>query len=122
MLKYTTSISNRWKDVALNLGIPEDKVSIININNPNVQDKCYHIFKTWLETTISACWCQFIQALCAHNVGLQTVADEVKEHLTYYSTSTALSDRKDKKELFLQDIPEGKLNYYISQISVATFM
>ena len=111
--KYKTNICNRWKEVALNLKIPEDKVSTIDTDNRNVEDKCYYMFKTWLDTTISACWCHLIQALCARDVGLQTVANEVKERLTYNSTSTALSDRKEEKELFLNDIPDDKLNYFI---------
>ena len=114
--KYKTNISNRWKEVALNLGIPEDQVSTIDINNPVVEDKCHDMFKTWLDATISACWCQLIKALCARDVGLHRVANEVKVHLTYDSTSTALSDRKDEKELFLRDIPEHKLNYFITRL------
>ena len=55
--KYKTNISKCWKEVALNLGIPKDKVSTIDYNNLDVEDKCYHMFDTWLDTTISTCWC-----------------------------------------------------------------
>ena len=105
MSKYKTNISKRWK-VALNLGIPKDKVSTIDYNNLDVEDNCYHMFDTWLDTTTSACWCQLIKALCARDVGLQRVANEMKEHIMYDSASTTLSD---EKELFLRDISECKL-------------
>ena len=62
LMKYTMNISVRWKEIALNLGIPDDQVSTINTNNPNVEDKCFYMFKTWLDTTVSACWCHLIQA------------------------------------------------------------
>ena len=114
--KYKTKISTRWKEVALNLGISEDRVSIINTDHPNIEDKCHEMFKWWLQTR-STCWCQLIQALCACDVSLQRVADEVKTHLTYDSTSAAtLLDGKDEKELFLNDIPESKLNYFIKHL------
>ena len=114
--KYKTNISNHWKEVALNLEIPEDKVSTIDTNYPILEDKCHYMFKTWLETTISACWCHLIKALCTCDVGLQTVANEMKEHITYDSTSTTSSDGKDEKELFLREIPECKLNYFITRL------
>ena len=104
--KYKTNISNHWKEVALNLGIPEDIFSTIDTNYPILEDKCHYMFKTWLDTTISACWCQLIKALCARDVGLQRVANEMKEHIMYDSASTTLSD---EKELFLRDISECKL-------------
>ena len=104
--KYKTNISNRWKEVALNLGIPEDIFSTIDTNYPILEDKCHYMFKTWLDTTISACWCQLVKALCARDVGLQRVANEIKEHIMCDSASTTLSD---EKELFLRDIPECKL-------------
>ena len=115
--KYKTKVSTRWKEIALNLGIAGDKISTIDIDHSNVEDKCHYMFQTWLDTTVSACWCQLIQALCACNVSLERVADEVKAHLTYDIASTvALSDGKDEKELFLNDIPESKLNYFISRL------
>ena len=83
LVKYSAKISASWKQVALNLGISEHKVDTINSDNPSIKDKCYYMFKTWLETNTSACWCQLRQALCAHDVSLQKVADEVKTHLTY---------------------------------------
>ena len=106
MSKYKTNISNCWKEVALNLGIPEDIFSTIDTNYPILEDKCHDMFKTWLDTTISACWCQLIKALCARDVSLQRVANEIKEHIMYASASTTLSN---EKKLFLRDISECKL-------------
>ena len=117
--KYKTNISNRWKEVALNLKIPEDKVSTIDADNPNVEDNCYHMFKT-LDTTISACWCNLIQALCARDIGLHKVADEVKVHLKYSNTSEASPDTNheiiDLHQLtkYLRRIPDSELNYFIT--------
>ena len=119
LVKYKTNISARWKEIALNLGIPEDKVSTINTDNPNVADKCYDMFKMWLDTTVSACWCHLIQALCARDVSLHKVAEEVKLHLKYDSTSTAspgINYDLHQLTMFLKDIPERKLNYFITRI------
>ena len=114
LLKYKTNIATRWKEVALNLKIPEDKVSIINADYPNLEEKCYHMFETWLEA-VSVCWCNLIEALYACDVGLHKVAEEVKVHLKYDNTSVASPDTNHAKydfTLFLQDIPKDKLMYF----------
>ena len=122
LMKYTMKISVRWKEIALNLGIPDDQVSTINTNNPNVEDKCFYMFKTWLDTTVLACWCHLIEALCARDVSLQRVADEVKVHLKYCSTTVASPDINHEKDnlheltMFLKDIPESKLKYFITHL------
>ena len=78
---YSAKISSHWKRIALHLKIPDHKISTIDINHPNdVESKCYDMFNAWLQTTSSPCWCHFLQALCAHDVGMQKVAEEVKAH------------------------------------------
>ena len=76
--KYNTNISTHWKEIAFNLGISKDIVSTIDANYHSVEDKCLDMFNTWLDTTVQACWCHLIQALCSCDVMLQRIADEVK--------------------------------------------
>ena len=74
---------------------------MIKIYNLCVQDKCYKMLSTWLEITISPCWCKFIQAL--NNCSLYTVAGEAKNKLQKFSnnaqhTSNICSKEKLQKQ------------------------
>ena len=80
VVKYSKGISAHWKQIALQLAIHQHDISTIDINNPLVEDKCYDMFKTWLEQRkTSLCWCHFIQAL--YDVKLERIAEDAKKHL-----------------------------------------
>ena len=77
---YSKKIALNWTRIATQLGIQDYNIDIIDKNHPNdIQGKCDDMFKIWLQTTTSACWCQFIQAL--YTVGLNKVANEATMHL-----------------------------------------
>ena len=80
LVKYSKEISTHWRQIALQLAIPRHDISIIDINNSLVEDKCYDMFKTWLERSKTPlCWCHFIQAL--YDVKLERIAEDAKKHL-----------------------------------------
>ena len=116
--QYSAELAPFWKEIALHLEIPECKVKIIDSDHPNVENKCNEMFSTWLLKKV--CWCHLIKALYACDVGLQKVAEEVKSHLKYDSTSVASPDinHDDLHQLtmFLQDIPESNLKYFITRL------
>ena len=121
LVKYSTKISTHWKEIALHLEISEHKISAINIDHSNnVADKCYEMFNTWLQISVSPCWCCFIQALCAHDVGLCKVAEEAKTHLKFDSgikspnaNESKLKDNLHRLPRILKDVPEHNFNYII---------
>ena len=88
LVKYSSKISTCWKELALHLGIPEHKISVIEVNHStDVSDKCYNMFNIWLQSRISPCWCHFAQAL--NTVGLNGIAKEViTKRLNQHSDST----------------------------------
>ena len=80
VVKYSKGISAHWKQIALQLAIHQHDISTIDINNSLVEDKCYDMFKTWLERSKTPlCWCHFIQAL--YDVKLERIAEDAKKHL-----------------------------------------
>ena len=87
LIKYSSKISTCWKEIALHLEISEHIVSVIEVNNStNVEKACYKMFNTWLQSSVSPCWCHFAQAL--NTVGLDGIAEEVITiHLKQYSDS-----------------------------------
>ena len=115
--QYSAELAPFWKEIALHLEIPECKVRNIDIDKHNVENKCNEMFSTWLLKNV--CWCHLIKALYACDVGLQKVAEEVKLHLKYDSTSVTSPDINDdlhQLTMFLKDIPECKLNYFIIRL------
>ena len=115
--QYSAELAPFWKEIALHLEIPECKVKTIDIDHHNVENKCNEMFSTWLLKKV--CWCHLIQALYACDVGLQKVAEEVKLNLKYDSTSVASPDINHdlhQRTIFLKDIPEYKLNYFITRL------
>ena len=109
LMKYSKIISSQWKRIALQLDVSVYKTDAIDKNHPNnIESKCDNMLQTWLQTTTSACWCQFIQAL--YTVGLNEVANEVRVHLqsSHDDNTTALLDggRSSLK------IEEDTLNLY----------
>ena len=123
LTKYSTKISSRWQEIALELKIPEHNISTINIDHRFAQEKCFAMFSTWLNITIHPCWCHFILAL--YNVGLSSVAEEAKKHIQGYETVNVISSNTDESILkdnaidfhelvrFLKDVPEKNTNYFI---------
>ena len=85
MLKYSDNITAYWKVIALRLGVTENRITMIDIDHLIVRDKCFDMFKTWLEISVNPCWCHFIQAL--HDIQLLSVAEEAKTHLQLTGSS-----------------------------------
>ena len=126
LIKYSTKISSHWREIALQLKLSAPRVSTINLNHQYIEDKCYAMFNTWLNKTISPCWCHFIQAL--YHVGLDGVAEEAIKHLKGYENINITSsnvdecnskdDPVDPDQLvqFLEDVPESKFMYFITRL------
>ena len=68
-----------WQEIAIQLGLPEDKVFTINLDHQRTEKKCLALFNMWLSKTVNPCWCHFIQAL--FTIGLNNIAEEAKAHL-----------------------------------------
>ena len=124
LIKYSTKISFNWKQFATQLGVPRDKVLTIDLDYQHVEEKCFHLFNTWLNKTVHPCWCHFIQALC--DVGLNGVAKEAKTHLKPRKNINITSSNLDisgklimnadnlyQLEMFLNDVPDCDLKYFI---------
>ena len=60
---YSDDISLCWKELALQLDLPLEKVDTIDIDHSRTKDKCYHMFNTWLRGSHDPCWCQIVKAL-----------------------------------------------------------
>ena len=80
LVLYSAKISSYWKEIALQLDIPQEVVNTIDIGNTEVKEKCYHMFQKWLESTINACWCHFVSAL--KKVKLNEIAREAEQNIT----------------------------------------
>ena len=77
----------------LALDVSVYKTDAIDTNHPNdIESKCDDMLKVWLQSTTSACWCKFIQAL--YTVGLNEVANEARAHLqsSHDDNATTLLD------------------------------
>ena len=117
---YYKYISTKWKEIALQLEIDEDSTCTIDTDYDRTTDRCFYMFKKWLEITPSPCWCHFIQALFVCE--LYDVAEKAKKHIkkthddSSASASPELSDEDDMHQLvrFLKDVPEDKLNCFIT--------
>ena len=107
LMKFLTKISLHWQEIGFQLGIPEGKVSTINLDYQRTEEKCLELFKEWLRRTRRPCWCNFIQALFA--VGLNGIAEEAKTHLKLCkSVSVASSNLDISDKLGLNNIAETK--------------
>ena len=42
--------------------MPPEEVNSINVGYTDINDKCYHMFNSWLEKTRNPCWCQVVDA------------------------------------------------------------
>ena len=131
LMEYSDDISEHWKQIALNLYIPDRKVDTINVDNACVRDKCFNMFDIWLKRTTDPCWCHFIWAL--NNVELYKVAQKANKHLekpsdecssVTESTNAHVSEIKSPSlhELvrYLRHIPEKDLRYFIFHLFLST--
>ena len=142
LLLYSEEISSEWKRIAARLNIPKGKIDVIDIDNQHsVTDKCYRMFVSWLQSTVSPgpCWCHFIEALI--EVRLYEVAERVQQHLESPDNGTRTSMASGNDTLmqsvaspvagnnthmqtdgdplnlanlieYLQDVPQEKLIYF----------
>ena len=62
--------------LALQLSLPPEAVSKIDVDRIHINDKCLYMFKTWLERTCDPCWCQVANAF--KMVNLNTTAREIE--------------------------------------------
>ena len=79
LVRYSNRIAACWKQIALELSLSVNDVDVITVNHGDVNDKCYDMFKTWLERTCDPCWCQIANAL--RIVNLNKDAAEVEARL-----------------------------------------
>ena len=114
LIKYSTSISPHWKEIAVYLGIPRVEVeAIASANHPRPENKCYAVFNTWLNRKVDACWCHFIKALC--NVNLNSIAEKVKTHLTLSENTVNLRGLEE----LLDNLPESIITQLLSKYTKA---
>lgn len=78
LVRYSSEITDHWKQVALELDLSEEKVDHIDENYSNVQERCYRMFSTWLKLFAEPCWCQIVSAF--EMTGLQSVAKQIRGH------------------------------------------
>ena len=76
---YSKQILSEWKEIGLKLGIHRHDISVIECNKTEESKKCFEMLKTWLERTVSPCWCHFTQALT--DVRLYEAAQEAQKHI-----------------------------------------
>ena len=76
---YSKQILSEWKVIGLILGIHKHDISVIECNKTEESKKCFEMLKTWLERTVSPCWCHFTQALI--EVRLYEAAQEAQKHI-----------------------------------------
>ena len=61
-IKYKTDLPSHWKDIGYEL-IAEHKVANIACSRDDVEEKCFTMLKTWLETESNPCYCKLFAAL-----------------------------------------------------------
>ena len=93
-----------------------------------MERKCYDMFKFWLQSGKSPCWCRFVQAL--RMVGLNDIAEEAETHLrSSYSNNTSSTTsvtpqpkvNGDQVKLdqflgYLKDISAGDWKLFVLQL------
>ena len=55
-------LAAHWKDIGYEL-IAEHKVTNIMCSKDNVEEKCFTMLRTWLETDSTPCYCKLFAAL-----------------------------------------------------------
>lgn len=125
LIKYSDVVAPHWECVAIYLGIPNEKIPVIDMDHPYAQKKCKKMFEMWLERAKQPCWCHFILALC--NVGLVAVAGKVKKMHLYESLNVASTEDSSKATnntinlddllRYLNDIPNNNdLMYFVTRL------
>ena len=129
LVQYATKISSSWEQIAVQLDISQYEVDVIERNHPNdVERKCYDMFKFWLQSGKSPCWCRFVQSL--RMVGLNDIAEEAETHLrSSYSNNTSSTTsvtpqpkmNGDQVKLdqflgYLKDISAGDWKLFVLQL------
>ena len=80
LILFSSKISDRWEDIALQLEIPIEKIKQIAADNPKVNDQCRTMFCVWQERASSPlCWCHFIKAL--YRLELNQIALKAQDNL-----------------------------------------
>ena len=77
LVHYSDKIVTCWKQLALQLSLSPEVVDRIDVNHSDVNDKCYHMFSSWLKRTCDPCWCQVASAF--KMVKLNEAAGEIKK-------------------------------------------
>ena len=63
LCRHSDAVSLFWKQLALELDFPSETIDRIDKDRDSLTDKCYDLFKTWLQRSPNACWCHIIDAL-----------------------------------------------------------
>ena len=61
-INYKPDLPSHWKGIGYKL-IAEHKVANIACNRDDVEEKCFTMLNTWLETESSPCYCKPFAAL-----------------------------------------------------------
>ena len=73
------SIREKWRDVALQLGIPVDKLDHIKATHPDSADCLRETVKEWLTTSPAPTWQILTSALQSRTVNEHELAGRLKE-------------------------------------------
>ena len=90
LVKYSQKIEHCWQEIAFQMYIHKQEIDRIDPHHLCIQDTCCVMFTAWLKRTTSPCWCKFVQALYA--VGLESIAEEAKMHLTLVESADIITD------------------------------
>ena len=102
LVKYSQKIEHCWQEIAFQMDIHKQEIDRIDPHHLCIQDKCCVMFTAWLKRTTSPCWCKFVQALYA--VGLESIAEEAKMHLTLVESADIITDEGISKVIEFYNI------------------
>lgn len=70
----------KWFDLGIELDLPEDKLRVIQKDNPSDVEKCFtEMISTWLKETPEKSWSAIIKALKAPAVNLAHLGNKVEQ-------------------------------------------
>lgn len=72
-------LGKKWKYVGIHLGLDDDVITTIEINNNDVEDQTFKMFQEWLHKDVSSCYCKLISALKEEN--LDSAAEILKSKI-----------------------------------------
>lgn len=91
--KELYSIRDKWQDLALELGIPVEKLDHIKATNPDTADCLRETVSYWLTNSPDPTWQDLTTALQTHTVNEHELAARLKkEYCKADGTSTAFED------------------------------